>query len=223
MNCKRKAVIFDLDGTLLDTLSDLADSVNCAMGHFSYPTHSKKAVCSFVGNGVGVLIEHALPDGRLNPDFDKCLAFFKEHYARHMYDTTKEYNGITEALIKLRSMGYLIGVVSNKFDLAVKELCKRYFSTYIDVAIGECEEKGIKKKPAPDTVKAALDALDVTSENAVYIGDSEVDIETAKNASMSVISVLWGFRSKQILEESGASVFADSTEEMLREIEKILG
>ncbi len=216
-----KAVIFDLDGTLLNSLYDLRDSTNAAMEHFGYPTHSTEVVRRFVGNGVSKLIQRAVPNGKDNPRFDECLEFFKAHYAAHMYDKTAAYDGIYEALTELKKRGYMLAVVSNKFDAAVKELCQRYFPEHIEVAIGECEALGIKKKPAPDTVYAALKQLGITPEQAVYVGDSEVDVHTAINSGMECVTVLWGFREKDYLTGEGARIFAENTKEMLEEIEKL--
>ncbi len=214
METKIKAVIFDLDGTLLDTLTDLAASVNAAMIRYGYKEHSKEAICSFVGNGVAKLIERALPGGRECADFDNVLEYFKAHYKEHMYDSTDAYDGIYGTLKALKKEGYKLAVVSNKFDAAVKELCQRYFCEYVDVAIGENESAGIKKKPAPDTVNAALELLGISSGEAVYVGDSDVDVHTAENAGMECISVLWGFRDIEFLKGEGARHFAKTTDEL---------
>ena len=155
----KKIVIFDLDGTLLNTLDDLADSTNYALSKFGNPTRTIEEVRQFVGNGVAKLIERAIPDGKNNPNFEKCLSIFKENYAQNMYNKTAPYNGIIEMLSNLKSKGIKIAVVSNKFDLAVKELCKKYFKGFIDFAAGENEAQGIKKKPAPDTVISVLTEL----------------------------------------------------------------
>lgn len=213
---KIKAVIFDLDGTLLDSLTDLHLSVNAACEAHGFAPHTRDEVCSYVGNGVYKLIERAIPDGDKNERFDSVLSFFKEHYARHMYDHTGAYDGIYEALDTLKADGYKLAVVSNKFDAAVKELCQRYFPLHVEVAIGECEAEGIKKKPAPDTVTAALRELGISSEQAVYVGDSDVDVLTAKNSQMKCISVLWGFRSREFLESIGADVFAEDADSLVR-------
>ena len=214
MERKIKAVIFDLDGTLLNSLFDLRDSVNATMQKHGFPTHSTDAVCRFVGNGVAKLIERAIPGGRENEKFDECLADFKAHYALHMYDKTAAYDGIYEMLDSLKEKGYRLAVVSNKFDAAVKELCARYFKDHIEVAIGECESAGIKKKPAPDTVIEALKLLGITKDEAVYVGDSEVDVHTAKNSYMECVSVLWGFREKDFLASEGARIFASTPSEL---------
>lgn len=210
----KKAVIFDLDGTLLNTLDDLADSTNYALSRFGYPTRTIDEVRQFVGNGVAKLIERAIPEGKNNPNFEKCLAIFKENYAQNMYNKTAPYNGIIEMLSNLKSRGIKIAVVSNKFDLAVKELCKKYFEGFIDFAAGENEAQGIKKKPAPDTVISVLNEFNFASEDAVYVGDSDVDIMTAKNSKMPCISVTWGFRDEKFLLENGATILINAPSEI---------
>lgn len=210
----KKAVIFDLDGTLLNTLDDLADSTNYALSRFGYPTRTIDEVRQFVGNGVAKLIERAIPEGKNNPNFEKCLAIFKENYAQNMYNKTAPYNGILEMLSNLKSKGIKIAVVSNKFDLAVKELCKKYFEGFIDFAAGENEAQGIKKKPAPDTVISVLNEFNFSSEDAVYVGDSDVDIMTAKNSKMPCISVTWGFRDEKFLLENGATILINAPSEI---------
>lgn len=210
----KKIVIFDLDGTLLNTLDDLADSTNYALSKFGYPTRTIEEVRQFVGNGVAKLIERAIPDGKNNPNFEKCLNIFKENYAQNMYNKTAPYNGIIEMLSNLKSKGIKIAVVSNKFDLAVKELCKIYFDKYIDFAAGENEALGIKKKPAPDTVISVLTEFNFAPEDAVYVGDSDVDIMTAKNSHMPCISVTWGFRDEKFLLKSGATILINAPSEI---------
>lgn len=210
----KKTVIFDLDGTLLNTLDDLADSTNYALSKFGYPTRTIDEVRQFVGNGVAKLIERAIPEGKNNPNFEKCLAIFKENYAQNMYNKTAPYNGIIEMLSNLKSKGIKIAVVSNKFDLAVKELCKKYFEGFIDFAAGENEAQGIKKKPAPDTVISVLNEFNFAPEDAVYVGDSDVDIMTAKNSQMPCISVTWGFRDEKFLLENGATILINAPSEI---------
>ena len=210
----KKAVNFDLDGTLLNTLDDLADSTNYALSRFGYPTRTIDEVRQFVGNGVAKLIERAIPEGKNNPNFEKCLAIFKENYAQNMYNKTAPYNGISEMLSNLKSKGIKIAVVSNKFDLAVKELCKKYFEGFIDFAAGENEAQGIKKKPAPDTVISVLNEFNFAPEDAVYVGDSDVDIMTAKNSKMPCISVTWGFRDEKFLLENGATILINAPSEI---------
>lgn len=210
----KKIVIFDLDGTLLNTLDDLADSTNYALSKFGYPTRTIEEVRQFVGNGVAKLIERAIPDGKNNSNFEKCLSIFKENYAQNMYNKTAPYNGIIEMLSNLKSKGIKIAVVSNKFDLAVKELCKKYFEGFIDFAAGENEAQGIKKKPAPDTVISVLTEFNFSPEDAIYVGDSDVDIMTAKNSHMPCISVTWGFRDEKFLLENGATILINAPSEI---------
>ena len=195
-------VIFDLDGTLLDTLEDLTDSVNHAMEKFGFPVHTIEEIRTFVGNGAPKLLERSIPDGVANPDYEAALTAFKAHYAEHCEDKTGPYEGVPEMLAGLKEQGYHLAVVSNKFDGAVKKLCKKYFGGFISVSIGESEE--VKRKPAPDTVYRALRELGCDASHAVYVGDSEVDIQTAKNASLPCISVTWGFRTEEKLRDEGA-------------------
>lgn len=195
-------VIFDLDGTLLNTLEDLTDSVNYAMEKFGFPVHTIEEIRSFVGNGAPKLIERSIPKGTENPSYEAVLAAFKEHYAAHCEDKTKPYEGIMELLAQLKEKGYRMAVVSNKFDGAVKRLCRKYFGSYLEAAIGESAD--VKRKPAPDTVYRALQELSCDGSRAVYVGDSEVDIQTARNASLPCISVTWGFRTEEQLKAAGA-------------------
>lgn len=212
---KTEAIIFDLDGTLLNTLEDLADSTNFALDKLNYQPHTTEEIKSFVGNGVAKLIERAIPNGRKNPDFDKCLNIFKKHYSQNMYNKTRPYDNIINLLTELKNKNYKLAVVSNKFDSAVKELCEKYFPDLIDIAIGENEAMGIKKKPAPDTVLQVLDILKIDSLQAIYVGDSDVDIMTAKNSNMQCISVTWGFRDREFLIKNNAEIIIDKPKEII--------
>jgi phosphoglycolate phosphatase len=207
--------IFDLDGTLLDTLDDLAASVNYALRTHGMPAHSTDDVRRFVGNGVRKLMERAVPDGADNPLFEEAFATFRQHYMTHSLDTTRPYKGIPETLAALKARDCRLAVVSNKMMAATQSLCSHFFPDTIEVAIGEHEAEGIRKKPAPDTVIAALDALGVGKERAVYVGDSDVDIQTAANAGLPCISVLWGFRDKDFLIQHGAKTFISAPHELL--------
>lgn len=200
--------IFDLDGTLLSTLDDLAASCNYALKTNGMPERTLEEVRMFVGNGVKKLMERAIPEGLDNPLFDKTYADFRNHYMHHNLDTTQPYPGVMEMLQSLRERGKKIAVVSNKFYAATQELCRHFFGDLVDVAIGERED--IRKKPAPDTVIEALRQMNVTKDKAVYIGDSDVDVMTAKNSGMPCISVLWGFRDYDFLVEHGATIFIKS-------------
>lgn len=205
---KDHAIIFDLDGTLLDTLDDLTASVNAAMAACGLPPHSRDEVRNFVGNGVMRLIERCVEGGQENPQFKKAYGAFRPHYASHCQEHTAPYEGIIQMLGKLRIQGVPVAVVSNKFDAAVKKLCDAYFSGLVPVAIGE--KDGINKKPAPDTVLAALKQLKMPVESAIYVGDSEVDIQTAHNAGTGLISVCWGFKTREFLTENGAGKIAET-------------
>jgi len=207
--------IFDLDGTLLDTLTDLAASCNYALRTHGMPEHTIDDVRRFVGNGVRKLMERAIPDGEANPDFEATFATFREHYMQHSLDTTKPYPGIEDALKDLKARGCRLAVVSNKMMAATVELCRHFFPDTIEVAIGENEAEGIRKKPAPDTVFAALKRLGVSGDNAVYVGDSDVDLATARNSNLPCISVLWGFRDRDFLLDHGATTLITSPKELL--------
>ena len=209
--------IFDLDGTLLDTLGDLAASVNYALRTYGMPEHSLDEVRHMVGNGVRLLMERAVPDGAAHPLFEAAFAAFRQHYMEHSLDTTRPYDGIAELLTALKGAGKHTAVVSNKFDAATKQLCAHFFADTIDVAIGEHEAEGIRKKPAPDTVLEALRVLGVETEGAVYVGDSEVDIATARNSGLPCVSVLWGFRDRDFLEAHGATDFITTPMELLNQ------
>lgn len=208
--------IFDLDGTLLDTLGDLAASVNYALRTHRMPEHSVDDVRRFVGNGVRKLMERAVPDGADNPRFDETFATFRQYYMAHSLDTTRPYEGIPETLAALKARGCHLAVVSNKMMSATQELCHHFFPDTIEVAIGEDEAAGIRRKPAPDTVFAALKTLGVGKEDAVYVGDSDVDIQTARNAGLPCISVLWGFRDRDFLINHGAQSLITHPSELLR-------
>lgn len=211
----KNIIIFDLDGTLLNTLNDLADSTNFALSSLEYPQRTLEEIRNFVGNGVSKLIERALPKGKDNPDFEKCLTTFKKHYSENMYNKTKPYNGIIKMLTDLKKRGCKIAVVSNKFDAAVKELCRKYFDNLVDIAIGEDEAHGIKKKPAPDTVNKVLELFSAEKSNSVYVGDSDVDIMTAKNSGLACVSVSWGFRDVEFLKNHGAEIIINNPEQIL--------
>ncbi len=204
-----RAVIFDLDGTLLNTLDDLAASTNAALRQFGYPERTVEEVRRFVGNGVRLLMVRALPQGEETPRFEEILAYFRQHYAAHCREATAPYPGIPALLARLRERGVRVAVVSNKFDAAVKDLCHAYFGGEVEVAVGE--SPAVAKKPAPDAVLAAMRELGVSPADAVYVGDSEVDVETARRAGLPCISVLWGFRDRAELVAHGATHFAPDT------------
>ncbi len=211
-----KAVIFDMDGTLLDTLEDLRASTNAALAQFGYAPRTLEEVRTFVGNGVKHLLLCALnvKDERECPRFEEVFAAFKAHYALHSNDRTRAYEGVEQLLARLKDAGIGMAIVSNKLDAAVKQLNDLYFADYIPVAIGENEAAGIRKKPAPDTVHAALEQLGADRADAVYVGDSEVDVATAKNAGLPCISVTWGFRDQACLKAHGAEHFCGTPDEV---------
>ena len=204
--------IFDLDGTLLYTLDDLTASTNYAMRAFSLPEHTTEEVRMMVGNGIKKLIERAVPGGKDNKHYEDIYNTFIEYYLKHNADTTRPYDGIIDMLAILKQHSKKIAVVSNKYCKATEELCRYFFGDYIKVAIGESDK--IRKKPAPDTVNEALKLLEAERDNAVYIGDSEVDIQTARNSSMPCISVLWGFRDKDFLIRNGAQTLVETPNEI---------
>lgn len=210
-----KTFIFDLDGTLLDTLQDLADSVNYALRQHGMPEHSIDDIRRFVGNGVRLLMERAVPDGAENPLFEATFATFRQHYMQHSLDTTRPYDGIPELIHELKARSCRMAVVSNKMMAATQDLVRHFFPD-IEVAIGENEAAGIRKKPAPDTVFEALRQLGYppTSHpspltSVVYVGDSDVDLATARNSGIPCISVLWGFRDRDFLLAHGATTFVE--------------
>lgn len=212
----KKIVIFDLDGTLLNTLQDLTDSTNFALNRCDYPQRTLDEVRNFVGNGVLKLIERAVPENTSANDIQNCLKIFKEHYKNNMFNKTAPYSGIIAMLKKLKNDGYKTAIVSNKFDSAVKDLCIKYFGSLIDFSAGENELAGIRKKPAPDTVLKVLKEFNLSSDEAIYVGDSEVDIQTAKNANIDCISVLWGFKNKEFLLNNGAKILISKPDEIFR-------
>ena len=206
-------IIFDLDGTLLDTLEDLADAVNHALSQMQMPQRTLDEVRQFVGNGVAKLIQRAVPAGTSPEQTAQALEIFKAYYDLHKEDKTAPYAGINELLSVLHQRGYKLAVVSNKFDRAVKDLMPRYFPGLIHAAAGEDEEHGVPKKPDPTMVHRVMEELG--AQKAVYVGDSEVDMETARNSGLPCISVTWGFRARDFLLANGATVLADTPAEIL--------
>lgn len=208
-----QAVIFDLDGTLLNTLEDLKDGVNHALRLSGYPQRSLEEVRRFVGNGIRKLIERAVPEGLEAEKQEVVFQEFRSYYTEHCRIKTCLYDGVMELLQSLKEHGIAMAIVSNKNDAAVKELAKYYFADYIEVAIGERE--GIRKKPAPDSVFEAMRLLGVEKEQAVYVGDSDVDRATASNAGLDCISVTWGFRDAEMLKELKPEYLVEEPEEIV--------
>lgn len=209
-----RLAIFDMDGTILNTLDDLMDAVNYALDKNHFPTHSIDDVRRFVGNGMWKLIERAVPKDTDKDMQKKVHDDFMVYYHVHCADKTKPYEGILELLDNLKTLGCKTAVVSNKADEAVHDLCKQYFPGLFDYEIGARE--GIANKPAPDSVYEVLRKLDFEKKDAVYIGDSDVDVATADNAGMDSIIVTWGFREKDFLCQKGAKVFADTTDDIIK-------
>lgn len=205
-------VVFDLDGTLLDTLEDLQGSVNIAMQLCGFPSHTLEEIRNFVGNGILRLLELSVPEGKNNPKFNQALSAFQEDYKIHCNDKTKPYPGIIPLLEKLKADHIKMAIVSNKADFGVKRLQEIYFQNLVVTAIGQREP--LKRKPAPDMVFEALKELGSNREETVYVGDSEVDLLTARNAGLPCISVTWGFRSREFLEKQGAKQMISSTKEL---------
>ena len=210
--------IFDLDGTLLDTLGDLHASVNFALREFSFPKRTIDEVRSFIGNGVVKLMERSTPDGTDEVTQKKCLDVFRSHYLEHMSDTTAPYVNVTALLSALRSKGIKIAVVSNKLHPAVEDLCESYFPGLIDKAVGVSVEA--ERKPSPINVIKTAEFFDVKLEDCIYIGDSEVDVQTAHNATIQCIGIIWGFRDRACLEANGCDFIADTADEVYNLITK---
>lgn len=214
----RRTIVFDLDGTLLDTLTDLCSSANHALRTCGYPERTLDEIRMFVGNGVAVLIQRAVPEGTSDEDVQRCLDEFKAHYVDHCMDATGLYPGIAELLQTLRQKQYRVAIVSNKLQAGVTELYETFFRDTVDVAVGESED--VRRKPDADMVVKALEDMGAAADDAVYVGDSDVDIMTARNAEMPCISVLWGFRDKEFLEKAGASISVERPEEILELLEE---
>ena len=209
-------IIFDLDGTPLNSLGDLHACFNHAIEHFGYPTRSLDEIKSFVGNGIKKAIERALPYQVSDEELNKITEYFRSYYKEHMFELTKPYEGIIELLSNLKAKGYKLAIVSNKYDDAVKNLSKFYFGDLVDIAVGE--DYGIRKKPEIDGVLKAIQIMGSELETCIFVGDSDVDIMTAQNANIPCISVLWGYRNKEFLIQRGAKIFTEKA----KDIEKIL-
>jgi len=210
---KYRLAIFDLDGTILDTLEDLTDSTNYALSQYGFPERDLCEVRNFVGNGILKLIERAAPQNTAKETIQELLKCFRSYYKLHCADKTKPYDGVKELIEKLRSEGCLTAVVSNKADFAVQELCGKYFPELFDFVVGEKE--GIRRKPYPDSVLKVLERFNISKEKTVYIGDSDIDIKLAQNAGIDSILVDWGFRDRDYLHENGAKIIVSTADEIL--------
>lgn len=211
---KYKALICDLDGTLLNTLEDLMDSVNFGLENHGMKKITLEQTRRFVGNGVAKLVERAVEKGTSKEEEAEILKDFRSYYDEHSRDKTRPYEGVVEMLEQVKAQGMKLAIVSNKIDPAVNELAKVYFPRLIDVAIGETPD--VPKKPAPDMLYKALRQLGIEKEEAVFIGDSDVDVATGLNSGMDMVTVLWGFRDREELEKSGAKWFIEKPEELFK-------
>ena len=206
-------IIFDLDGTLLNTLDDLAASTNHALRACGYPARTTEEVRQFVGNGVGKLIERAVPVDTAAEDMERCLTYFRRHYADHCLDCTVPYPGIQAMLSELHQQGIAMAIVSNKLQPAVAELNQRYFAPTISIAVGETEQ--LRRKPAPDMLQQAMRIMGATETDTIYVGDSEVDVLTAQAAHLPCISVTWGFRDRDFLLRHGATTLISTPQQLI--------
>lgn len=206
-------VIFDFDGTLLYTLKDLADAVNYALEKHGYPQHSEKVIQRFVGNGVNLLVARALPQGFDNPEYDKVFADFRDFYSKHCSDNTGPYRGVMELLAGLKAQGRKMAIVTNKYQTAAEELRRQFFADYIPLIVGDLE--GRRRKPEPDAVFAAMKELGSAPEDCIYVGDTEVDMQTAANSGIDFAAVAWGYRERSELEELKIEKIADTPEQLI--------
>lgn len=206
-------IVFDLDGTLLNTLEDLKDSVNFALGRQGYPMRSLDEIRSFVGNGIRLLMERAVPEDVMGTDiFEICFKDFCDYYKIHMEDKTAPYDGINDMLSNIKKAGFKTAIVTNKVDFAAQDLCKRMFGENIDLVVGSTDDR--PNKPAPDGVFYALKKMGSNLENTVFVGDADTDILTAKNVGLKSIGVLWGFRDREIIEAEGAEYIVKTVKEL---------
>ena len=210
------AILFDMDGTLMNTLEDMAASVNATLRALGYGERSREQVRAFVGNGAEMLIRRAMPEGSGEQEIAQALERYREHYAAHCREKTRPYDGIVALLETLHDEGKRVAVVSNKPEGALWTLCDEYFAGLVEVVVGDTP--GRRRKPWPDMVEAALKALGAEKKDAVYVGDSEVDVQTGKNAGLPVIAVSWGFRGREALEKAGAERIADTVEQLYGEL-----
>lgn len=215
---KYSACIFDLDGTVLDTLQDLANSVNFALKQKGYPLRSVDEVRSFVGNGIPMLIKRAVPFGTAENDIAETLSVFKEHYSIHLNDNTRPYPGVCEMLELLKQNGIKTAVVTNKAHDAACELTASFFGSLIDVTVGQ--KDGVPTKPDPETLREAMKATGADEKTSIFIGDSDVDVLTAHNGNLKCIGVTWGFRNRKNLLSAGADFLADTAQEIIEILDK---
>ncbi len=213
----KQAVIFDLDGTLLNTLADLREAVNMALLQRGLPPRSLEEIRMFVGNGIRNLMKRCLPEGSAEPEIDGALDDFRCYYYAHLHDKTQPYDGIPELVEELNRRGIRLAVLSNKVDEASKELIQYFFGSRFDIVFGE--RAGVPRKPDPTSCREVLTLLRVPPEDVLYVGDSGVDMQTAHNAGLYAVGVTWGFRSREVLEENGAQVLIDRPDQLLSLLE----
>ena len=211
---KYQAVIFDLDGTLVDTLDDLRVSVNHALAQQGFPSRTRAEIRAFVGNGIRKLIERSVPQGTSAAAIEACLVAFRAHYYTHACVQTRPYDGMPAVLDALRAAGVKTAVVTNKAEPAALEVVRHYFGDAFGLTIGQRED--LPRKPAPDGVFLALEALGVPASEAVFVGDSQVDCATARNAGLPCIGAAWGFRGRAVLEAEGVQMIADHPIELIK-------
>lgn len=210
---KYDAVLFDMDGTVVDSLEDICGAVNHAMRHYHLPEYEPAQIAAYLGNGARYLLKCALPADATEAFLDEVLAYYKPYYAAHTGDKTRPYAGILPMMERMKTAGLRLAIISNKPDAAVQPLVRTYFADLVQLAVGERE--GVRRKPSPDMIDAAAEQLGVAKDRCLYVGDSEVDVETAKNAGIDCAAVTWGFRSREQLVNAGAGVIVDSPEELL--------
>lgn len=210
----KHAVIFDLDGTLLNTLGDLRAATNQALEVRGLPPHSMEEIRQFIGNGIRLLICRAMPEGTPEAEIDAALDDFKAYYAAHIHDRTVPYDGIPQLLTALKKRGIQVAVLSNKIDSASQQLIEYFFPGKTDVVFGE--HVGVPRKPDPTSCRMVMQQLGVQPEQVLYVGDSGTDMQTAKNAGLYAVGVTWGFRSKEVLLEYGADVLVHRPEQILQ-------
>lgn len=213
----KDTVIFDLDGTLLNTLDDLADGVNAALEYMKFPKRTLEEVRCFVGNGMRMLVNRAVPVGTSDEMTESTFKYFCEYYFAHCNEKTAPYNGIMQMLTELVKLNYKLAVVSNKRIEAVKELCRKYFGM---ITVMSGDQPGMRRKPAADGIENVLRQLNSEKSSAVYVGDSEVDVLTAENAGIDCISVTWGFRTERELLDNGAANLISHPNELLELLKK---
>ena len=216
----KKLLIFDLDGTLLDTLTDLQNSVNFALNQFGYPLRSREDIRKAIGNGVAKLVARSIPENEANPHYFACLEVFKKHYSEHNTDNTFPYKGMVEVIYKLKGMGYKTAVATNKIDRLAHSLIEDAFPNGFDFILGDID--GVPKKPEPNMINNILSHFGLAKEDAMYIGDTNVDEETALNSQLDYVLVTYGYRTKEEIKKTClCRTLLGSPNEVLKYFEKL--